>query len=88
MDENNNVTEETDVVDVPRKVTVLEAKEGIMSTVKKHWKKIAVAGAAVGAVVLYKVFGSKKNDDYDDSEIETDFEEIDNDLDDVDSPEE
>ena len=49
---------------------------------------LIVGAAAVGAVVLYKVFGSKKNDDYDDSEIEADFEEIDNDLDDVDSPEE
>ena len=44
--------DDVEVVDEERdtKVVVVEAKEGIGMKVKKHWKKIAIAGAAVAAI--------------------------------------
>lgn len=70
----------------PTKVTVIEAKEGIMGTVKKHWKKIAAGAAVVGTIVICKVIGSRKKTDYDVPEIDDDFEEIDIDETENDSP--
>ena len=81
---------EVEVVDEPEmKRTVIEAKEGIMGTVKKHWKKIAAGAAIVGTVVICKVIGNRKKTDYDldDSGDANDFDEFDIDDEDVvDSP--
>ncbi len=66
--------DDIEVVDEERdtKVVVVEAKEGIGMKVKKHWKKIAVAGAAVAAIAAIKIFGGKKTET-DDAEFDEDF---------------
>ena len=66
--------DDVEVVDEERdtKVVVVEAKEGIGMKVKKHWKKIAVAGAAVAAIAAIKIFGGKKTET-DDAEFDEDF---------------
>lgn len=66
--------DDVEVVDEDKetKVVVVEAKEGIGMKLKKHWKKIAVAGAAVAAVAAIKIFGGKKTET-DDTEFDEDF---------------
>jgi len=74
------MAEETKIDDVEAvdedketKVVVVEAKEGIGMKVKKHWKKIAIAGAAVAAIAAVKIFGSKRDTETDDTEFDEDF---------------
>jgi len=74
------MAEETKIDDVEAvdedketKVVVVEAKEGIGMKVKKHWKKIAIAGAAVAAIAAVKIFGSKRDTETDDAEFDEDF---------------
>ena len=64
-------------------VNVVEAKEGLMSKAKKHWKIIAGAAAAGVLIVGAKVLKSRKSETCDE-----DYDEFDDDFDDdvVDGP--